>query len=830
MITGYVKILILFFLAAITFSTFLNAREWTNKDGKKIEAELISKNVDSITIKKNDKEFTIKLSNLSDADQEFLKGIELTKPSKTYFVDYEFLGEPFKHGGTRVKVRKKDGTLYHALINNKGKVVTPSNIDVISDLVKGKALVTIDGVRGVIDNKGKIIWKNTDLTNVSFLGDIIYGDTKNKQAFYTLEGKSVPDGVKIETLFSSNGLFCASKNGKFGFVDEKGNVKIDFNYASVEPFWRGIAIVSLIDKEGGKKGRKYNPNRSYDFSSKSYRTGFYINTKGEKVSYKKRENIVDGEKFYEGTFKSDYNGVSMYKKGFINEDWIYYFHNEQNLRRPNRKGIPYHYSPVFNEGLMPKIDYSGEFKKYGYVDSDNKWVIKPTYDFVENFSDGLAFVMKGGEKFFIDKYEKKVFSLDCRSALSFKNGYARYEANPVGTGHSWRKCGVVNKVGGVVIPPIYEKIGSLNEDGVTVATIRRKVFIVSVDSEPVDITKYCTISFPRVRYIRSSKEEAVTFKSKLLMVRTENGSGYLNYAGEMVIPDKYTDARPFSGDIALVKEGEKWGAINTSGEVVVPFIWNSIDDPNPRYKNGSKGFVSFYSKGHKVYRNLEGSTLPSAYSFRSTTRSESGYIQVSNAENKLGFMNGDGVVVIDTKYSRLENFVNGYAKATVHRDELPLGAPSKIVYINEQGREFTEAEYYTATNQLVEKTDGFYDVDGQKIITKKEGEHYIGYGLDRRKFLEGNMIFTKESRYGVYNYQGKVIVPPKYKSISAFRNGFAIFKDVDDKYGVIDRSGKVVIKAQFESIGSFSEGLAYAKFKNKVGYINTVGKLVIGFR
>lgn len=65
-----------FLLAALLFCTSISihAREWTNTDGVKISAELLSVNGDSVVLKmENGREYTVPLNTLSAADNEFAK-------------------------------------------------------------------------------------------------------------------------------------------------------------------------------------------------------------------------------------------------------------------------------------------------------------------------------------------------------------------------------------------------------------------------------------------------------------------------------------------------------------------------------------------------------------------------------------------------------------------------------------------------------------------------------------------------------------------------------------------------------------------------------------
>ncbi len=64
--------------------------------------------------------------------------------------------------------------------------------------------------------------------------------------------------------------------------------------------------------------------------------------------------------------------------------------------------IPFKFSNAhpFSEGLAPAENEKG---LWGYIDIKGDWVINPTYDFADLFTNGEARVMTGGKVFYIDK-------------------------------------------------------------------------------------------------------------------------------------------------------------------------------------------------------------------------------------------------------------------------------------------------------------------------------------------------------------------------------------------------------------------------------------------
>ena len=76
-------------------------------------------------------------------------------------------------------------------------------------------------------------------------------------------------------------------------------------------------------------------------------------------------------------------------------------------------------------------------------------------------------------------------------------------------------------------------------------------------------------------------EEAYPFSRKsggLALVMVNNKYGFIDTKGNMVIPAIYDDAGYFSDGLAYVKVNDKFGFIDTKGNMVIPAIYDYADD------------------------------------------------------------------------------------------------------------------------------------------------------------------------------------------------------------------------------------------------------------
>ena len=104
---------------------------------------------------------------------------------------------------------------------------------------------------------------------------------------------------------------------------------------------------------------------------------------------------------------------------------------------------------------------------------------------------------------------------------------------------------------------------------------------------------------------------------------------------------------------------------------------------------------------------------------------------------------------------------------------------------------------------------------------------------DNMEVIGSDMIMVQAgNKYGVINYEGKVIAPASYKSITKFYEGYALLLDEDMLKGILDKKGRLTkITDEYyidASAPYFSEGLLAVKNADgRWGYMTTDGDLQI---
>lgn len=101
-------------------------------------------------------------------------------------------------------------------------------------------------------------------------------------------------------------------------------------------------------------------------------------------------------------------------------------------------------------------------------------------------------------------------------------------------------------------------------------------------------------------------ERALTFSENVACVRLNNKYGFINSAGEVVIPYRFDAVFSFSEGMAAVSVNDKWGYINHSGVSVIPYRFDNAKSFSEGYApvcvNGKWGFVDREGKCQIPYK------------------------------------------------------------------------------------------------------------------------------------------------------------------------------------------------------------------------------------
>jgi len=481
--------------------------------------------------------------------------------------------------------------------------VIPPQYDAASDFSEGLAAVRIGdwkkGKWGFIDKAGREVvppqyndWWSYEDGALAFrdgLARVAIGDWETGMCgFIDKTGKEVVPCMYGEARLFSEGLAAVQVcdgTGKWGFIDKTGSEVIPPQYDKVYDFSDGLAMVMIADRED----EKYWNTRKWGFIDKT----------GKEVVPVIYDEV--GE-FREGRACVVQDG----KLGFIDETGAIVIPLSYESPYPSHQAWYRDIMPYFSEGLAPIWDGDAYSGKYGYIDRDGNVVIPFVYDYAAQFSEGLAYVSKGGtflidvavefddtaedRKFgFIDRDGEVVIPLayDCDYSSGsyaifeqyFYDGLAR-----VSKGTPWHmEYGIIDKTGAVTVPLQFDWIWRYGwdwnfSDGLVLVGFSNDEFYHTgvwsscglvngkTGKEIASVGLYDGIEpysegFARVRH---GEAYAWEWHGEVMYSYERLGSGkhgFIDSTGKEVVSCIFDDARSFSEGLAAVQIDGKWGYI-----------------------------------------------------------------------------------------------------------------------------------------------------------------------------------------------------------------------------------------------------------------------------
>lgn len=170
--------------------------------------------------------------------------------------------------------------------------------------------------------------------------------------------------------------------------------------------------------------------------------------------------------------------------------------------------------------------------------------IPPEYELARNFSNSRAAVRENGRWGYINTEGKWVHRPEYSAALDYHDGLA-----PVQSEDKW---GYVNRSGTVVIRPQYERAVSFHQGRAAVQKNSKWGFIDMGGD---------TVTDHRYDYVES-------FQNGFAVVQDGDRKKFIDRSGEFVFDKAFSDAHGFQEGLAPVEKDDLWGYINRHGELV----------------------------------------------------------------------------------------------------------------------------------------------------------------------------------------------------------------------------------------------------------------------
>jgi|GEM_PF-626606 len=448
-------------------------------------------------------------------------------------------------------------------INTQGRMLIPAKFEVTQEQFSdGIAFVRVDGLYGYIDVTGKFLISPTFYDAGTFHDGLaaaaVSASIDEKDAILKANGDihcGFIDSLgrqAITPLLSgarhfSEGLCAAQSGTKWGFINARGDWIISPRYDNACSFSEGFAAAQIGDKWGFiDRSGKFAINPTFPaFNRESYPVrvpepfseGFsllcgpdrdwrFINRQGDESfpmpcaggpensgiakSFSEKLAAVDDRDFGNCGY-IDYKGVLKIPHKFeVADSFSEGLAAVKYSSRPEKTmqiAAPFNF-PAKDEQVIPA--------KFGYINHEGQFVVKPNFDFALPFTEGLA-----GFGFRLSQTE----------LLARKEKYVWDPGKDSPT-----KWGFIDRSGTIVIPAKFDQVGAFS--------LGRAAIQISGKWGFIDHTGK-VICAPKF-------EDARSFSEGLAAVKIDGKYGYIDRNGKMIIEPKYWKAGSFSDGRALI--------------------------------------------------------------------------------------------------------------------------------------------------------------------------------------------------------------------------------------------------------------------------------------
>lgn len=306
--------------------------------------------------------------------------------------------------------------------------------------------------------------------------------------------------------------------------------------------------------------------------------------------------------------------------------------------------------------------------------------------------------------------------------------------------------------------------------------------------------------------------------------------GIYSRKGDILLPAKYSGARvnalPSGGFEFIVTSASKHcGVVSMDGEEIIsPNTYTYISHYKDYYYlhvGGMNGFVGVADESGKII-------IPANY--YTDILHNDGFFIVKKG-NRAGVCDATGKLLFMTKYNSLSLKKDKSSKTKYW--ETTLGGSKGRISLN---GDIIEEPSPTTQEKVVEKGDfayvEFIDSQGNRGAKDKTGQILIPCEYDSILYSEKSQLFTvkKDEFYGIYNSDGKVIIPTgKYHGIYQSDGCFSVL--YYDKEGLCSLDGiELVSPDKYESVRPFDSGRFLVSEGGLKGVLDSLNNVILPTR
>ncbi|MBK6977762.1 MAG: WG repeat-containing protein [Cytophagaceae bacterium] len=573
-----------------------------------------------------------------------------------------------------------------------------------------------------------------------------------------------------QEIISYNNQLILKKDNKHAICEYDGKILTDFKYEEINIIGHNYYIVGVENKKGivNTKGEYLLPP-VYDKITPNFHLE-YQRIKNDKL----KDSIVSNE--FTLIQRDKQFGLLINNTEFLKcqYDSIWKFNNANllgfskdfklgfvNLANNEIFQTNYYQIKELNTYKDPLISVK-QGNKFGLINYKNEIVLKPIYDSIEISRTGYLLKLNGKFGKFDDALNQKIefnydkiiewndslyTAYDEQKSYIFLNKIKIFETErydeiiPNFSNFHYQNIETLK----FIDIKINNLVGRMKTDGKTMFKPKFQYVYFGTGHNGIECFaengKYGLIDSLGNILVPPISDDIIYGREKNVTIISQNSKQILyNFNNGKISKNKY-DKIEYSYPHHIIQNGNKKGIIDNNGDEILP---PSMEDVN---------IYEWYSiikkNGKYAYRNHNG-TMITDFEF------DDGYTFYKNLcpvlkNQKFGLIDSTGKYLVDFIYDKMENLGNNYFK---------VSQDGKLGVINTEGKLILNLNYSEYIETIC-----------------RSGNCYPNKDI---KYL--TVINLNTSKTGLFDLNGKELLPSEFENIYYFNNGFIVDSELKSSY------------------------------------------------
>lgn len=737
-------------------------------------------------------------------------------------LEYDYV-KPFINGYACYRI---DGLW--GLIDTNKNVVLECKYQHIGIVNNGHVYCRLDGRKLMANIETSETIELPDCETATFHGNncILIGTTfpnKNSNRFRLLNNKSESLTKEFaEFKLCSNKYFIVAEshypNWKYGVISMTGQQLIPCEYEYIS--YIESQDIFKVSKKISNYGNEKKPLDPY-----------YIDVANNKL-------VLDDDNYM--LLPSKYLGARKFKEGLAAV-----YKEVQETIQENDELIDDNLDYLFGVAPPPKEKRNYPFV-WGFIDINGNEIIECKFDNVSDFKYGLSIVRLFDKCGVINKHGEFIIDPQYDEMDWLDKNHLKIAINDDWGYDCW---GVIDINGNSIVPCHFVQIGNMSDNIIAIKEagpnsedeFRPDPYLFpGIHIKPVKKGLWGFINIVNNTKITAQYDDTLGFSEGLAAVQDKKGWKYINDKGVVVIDcsgsesidcfNKGVANITFKSDKSTIKQkilkngnllvsgvelsfdlaktsfigkfvdgiakfciNNKWGYINTKGDIILDGVDVEVDD----FCDGHAFY--YHNDFGKNCINKDGKTIVDI----------NGIIKIFPNDICAARMIHNGLYEIMRKEDTKKAFINDDFKLIIPFTEKPI----EVIY---EGHFDSEPKNYIKVIESLlfcndESVALYYDFNGNRIIPNSN-KHIIisqNYGVTSMEYSSGLVAVSKNGLWGFLDENGNEVISCSFYEVEKFVDNYCCVRDEYNKLGLINKKGNMIMPYRdYSSIGEYFCGYA----------------------